>query len=659
MPVLANSSWRPSHGREPFRSQQIVSVTNILNCRLSDNPPNADAPDVKYDLEYVYGYRCADSRQNVYLNDDGNAVYMTAALGVILDIGSNTQKFFGGGQVENTSKQTANDNNSHTNDIMAISISDDRKTMCSGQVGSSPVGFTWCPSAGTKIQRFKLKKGARGVNAISMSNDSKYVCCVDLSNDHNVLIFEAANGNLAWSNKGDTNKIFDCAWSQKAGDYTVCTAGSKHLKFWQPFAEGKKERKGIYGQAGSQTSHACCTWDDQGIAYSGGCNAQIYVWDGQNLKSTHGIHKSGFICTIRWSGGKLMSGGKDGQVIITDTATMTATHAHDFGGLVRAVDHHNGKAVVGLRSGQIYEWDMAEGKKVIMESHNEGEVWGVCSIDDNQIGTSADDNQVKIWDISKRQCVQTGIVSTRQAKSKKGGASTLSNLPASQCSRALAYNPNSGDIAVAHNDGAVSIRSASDVGSIKKELTESDEWIEVMEYSPDGTKLAVGSHDNNIYIYDANSYDLIGTCKAHKSFITAVDWAKDSSFIRSVCGAYELLFFKGDDFSQDPSGATNTKDTDWATGHVKFSWHVNGIFPSGEDGSHINYVDISKDGNLIAAGDDFGLVQIFRNPCLFGHKPVSLRGHSEHVVKVMFHSNDTYLISIGGYDQTVMQWKKA
>ena len=74
-----------------------------------DNPPNASAPDVRYTLEYVYGYRSADSRQNVYFNQSGQAVYMTAALGVILDTASNTQKFFGGGMVENTAKNVAND----------------------------------------------------------------------------------------------------------------------------------------------------------------------------------------------------------------------------------------------------------------------------------------------------------------------------------------------------------------------------------------------------------------------------------------------------------------------------------------------------------------------------------------------------------------------
>jgi len=61
------------------------------------NPVNKDAPDCKYELEYVYGYRSADSRQNCYFNCKNQATYMTAAVGVILDPETNTQCFFGGG----------------------------------------------------------------------------------------------------------------------------------------------------------------------------------------------------------------------------------------------------------------------------------------------------------------------------------------------------------------------------------------------------------------------------------------------------------------------------------------------------------------------------------------------------------------------------------
>jgi len=52
---------------------------------LNHPPPNPSPPDCNFTLQWVYGYRCEDSRQNVYLNPNGEAVYMTAALGVILD----------------------------------------------------------------------------------------------------------------------------------------------------------------------------------------------------------------------------------------------------------------------------------------------------------------------------------------------------------------------------------------------------------------------------------------------------------------------------------------------------------------------------------------------------------------------------------------------
>jgi WD40 repeat protein len=180
-----------------------------------------------------------------------------------------------------------------------------------------------------------------------------------------------------------------------------------------------------------------------------------------------------------------------------------------------------------------------------------------------------------------------------------------------------------------------------------------------MQYSPCGNWLAVGSHDNNIYIF--NSY---ASCeyvlKGHNSFIVNLDWSADSRYIRSNCGAHEILYWSWGDngFAQDKNGRSNTKGTDWATKHTKFGWCVDGIFPPGTDGTHVNGVSGSHDGSLIVTGDDFGLVNIFRDPCRNGSKPLSLRGHSEHVVRVDFSPDDSYIFSVGGYDQTLMQWKR-
>jgi WD40 repeat protein len=118
-------------------------------------------------------------------------------------------------------------------------------------------------------------------------------------------------------------------------------------------------------------------------------------------------------------------------------------------------------------------------------------------------------------------------------------------------------------LAVATNTGIVTIREidwakvdAREKGSldniIKKGLfkdLKKAEWIEAMVYSPDGETLAVGSHDNNIYLLDTKKYDdkkatgAKAILKGHSSFITSIDWDIESKYIRSNCGAYELLFF--------------------------------------------------------------------------------------------------------------------
>ena len=46
---------------------------------------------------------------------------------------------------------------------------------------------------------------------------------------------------------------------------------------------------------------------------------------------------------------------------------------------------------------------------------------------------------------------------------------------------------------------------------------------------------------------------------------------------------------------------------------------MNGIFPI-PDGSHVNGVDRSKSKKIIASGDDWGLVNIYRNPVGQGAK---------------------------------------
>ena len=377
-------------------------------------------------------------------------------------------------------------------------------------------------------------------------------------------MFDVASGAGKGSTPGDTNKIFDIAFSAQPGDSTFVTVGQKHIKFWD--ANTLESKRGIFGSNGEQTSFSCAAFDDQGNAYTGGANGLIYVWSGNTLKTTVKASEGGFVGAMRWVDGKLYSGAKDGKVRIWNTAggDLVEEGQVDFEGvLIRAIDVYNGKMLVGVRNGFIYEVDLAtQTKTTIMESHSDGEVWGLSVVNNDQVITSGDDNKIKLWSVSKRKCEATGRICDEDRKVKRGGASTLSTFSDSKCSRALAYNSSNGHIAVGHNDGTLTIRAAPDqLDNIVAQTNDAKEWIEDMEYSPDGSKLAVGSHDNKIYVYSVPDYSLLGVCKKHNSFITSVDWSLDGSYIRSVCGAYELLFFDGNSFSQDPNGASNTKGT--------------------------------------------------------------------------------------------------
>jgi len=190
---------------------------------------------------------------------------------------------------------------------------------------------------------------------------------------------------------------------------------------------------------------------------------------------------------------------------------------------------------------------------------------------------------------------------------------------------------------VCSNLGKVSIRDFSDLDKKIASLKESAEWCEVARYSPCEKFLATGSHDNNVYVYtvsDDGKYTLYKTFSKHSSFITALDWSADSTYIRSQCGAYEKLYFDVVNKTQDSAGLSNTKDKEWATSTLKLGWDVQGIHPASEDGSHVNGVNRSPDGNLLVATDDWGLVNVYNYPvCDYSHQPASYSGHSEHVVR--------------------------
>lgn len=126
----------------------------------------------------------------------------------------------------------------------------------------------------------------------------------------------------------------------------------------------------------------------------------------------------------------------------------------------------------------------------------------------------------------------------------------------------------------------------------------------------------------------------------------------------SNCTSYEILFFDVAAGKQNTAGASQLKDEVWSTWTCTLGWPVQGIFPPCADGSDINSCHRSPDGTILATGDDFGMVKLFRYPCPVEKASFnSYCGHSSHVTNVRFIPKVPYLISTGGEDKSIFQWK--
>lgn len=200
--------------------------------------------------------------------------------------------------------------------------------------------------------------------------------------------------------------------------YSVAPA---NIKFWDTskIENGTVKSKGAtFGSVEKNgTGVVCVTHSTDGVAYLGGANGKIYKFSGGQATKGYPIHK-GVVHCIKYIqdclNGKegLLSGGSDNRVFISDPQTMAEIQQVIIAeGIPRSVDFSK-YLLIGLRTGSIIEYDLTAGhKETIMHSHHDGEIWGLCVLDDHgKYITSCDDNKILMYDMQTRKCVQKGQV---------------------------------------------------------------------------------------------------------------------------------------------------------------------------------------------------------------------------------------------------------
>eukprot|EP00949_MAST-11_sp_MAST-11-sp1_P004136 g4136.t1 len=298
--------------------------------------------------------------------------------------------------------------------------------------------------------------------------------------------------------------------------------------------------------------------------------------------------------------------------------------------------------------GDIWAIDSRTGKATRKAASHFGPVYGVAAhpTRPNRFATSGEDGLACVWDAGTHKLV----------------ASLALPAPARSC----AWAPDGLRLAIGFvNGGFTILRFQKATGHRPAALIidhmgqDRVEIIDDIKFSPDGQWLAVASHDNLIDLYNTReNYTKVATCKGHTSYITHIDFSKDSTVLRSNCGAYEIIYWNVPSGKPILSSTDRVEaDTAWASCNCVLGFGVMGIWPEYSDGTDVNSVDKSSDGHLLVTGDDFGGVKLFNAPCVVQHAPARrYAAHSSHVSGTRFLMGSEKVISVGGWDRAVMMW---
>ncbi|XP_059376519.1 echinoderm microtubule-associated protein-like 1 isoform X1 [Carassius carassius] len=599
----------------------------------------ADLPPKKLKLDWVYGYRGRDCRSNLYLLPTGETVYFIASVVVLYNVDEQLQRHYTG----------------HTDDIKCLAVHPDKITIATGQVaGTSSDGKLLAPHVrvwdSVSLNTLHILGAGFFDRALvclsfSKSNGGSWLCVVDDSNDHILSVWDWQREERLAEVKCSNESVFVADFHPTDANIIV-TCGKSHLYFWSLEKGCLVKKQGLFEKQEKPKFVLCVTFSENGDAITGDSSGNILVWGkGYNRISLaiQGAHEASVFALCMLRNGTLVSGGKDRKLVSWDEnyQKIQTVEVPELYGPIRTVAEGRGQTVlIGTTKNYVLQGNL-DGEFIPITQGHTDELWGLTVHPvKHQFLTCGHDKHVCMWDSASHQPIWTKTLedATQSAGFHPSGATVAIGT---QTGRWLVLDTESKDLVTVHTDG--------------------NEQLSVMRFSPDGNFLAIGSHDNYIYIYavaeNGKKYSRVGKCSGHSSFITHLDWSVDSQYLVSNSGDYEILYWIPSVCKQVVSVET-TRDIEWATFTCTLGFHVFGLWPDGSDGTDINAVCSSNAKRLLVTGDDFGKVHLFSFPCCQSRAPSHIYcGHSSHVTNVNFLHDDSHLISTGGKDMSVMQWR--
>ncbi|XP_032063175.1 echinoderm microtubule-associated protein-like 3 [Aythya fuligula] len=610
----------------------------------------AELPPERLQLDWVYGYRGRDSRSNLHVLASGELVYFIACVVVLLHVPLRRQRHY----------------LRHSDCVRCLAVHPDRLRVATGQAAGvdkdgkplQPVVHIWDSATLLTLQQIGLGSFERGVGSLAFSTADlgAHLCVVDDSNEHMMSVWDCARGTKLAEVKSTNESVLSVEFNpQDSG--SIITSGKSHVYFWTWSGAALTKKQGIFGKYKKPKFIQCFVFDAAGDVLTGDSEGNILTWTraagpaGKGGKETYQIgqqrraHEGSIFALCRRRDGTVLSGGgKDRRVLSWSPELLLLQEAElpERFGAVRTIAEGPGEELlVGTTRNALLRGTLADGFTPIVQGHTD-EVWGLATHPSRCLFlTCGHDRQLCLWDGQEHALAwslaleDTGLC----ADFHPGGQVVVVGL---LTGRWLVLDTETQQPLAGGSDG--------------------NEQLSVVRFSPDGSFLAIGSHDNVIYIYSVaeggRKYTRFGRCTGHSSFITHLDWSKDGHFVMSNSGDYEILYWDVAGGCKLLRNRFESRDREWASYTCVLGFHVFGVWPDGSDGTDINSLCRSHHERLVAVADDFCKVHLFQYPCARPKAPSHVYGgHGSHVTNVRFTHDDGHLVSLGGKDTGVFQWR--
>jgi len=634
-------------------------------------------PEAELDLEFVYGYSgLTNTAPNLFYTASGAVVYYTAGIGIVYDKETHTQRFFRG----------------HDDDIKSLALLSAevegypaRTLVATGQVtptGGGPYVCVWDSRApeDAPVARLDFDGGFRGIIALAFSPDGSKLVTVASDNQHTVTVWDWREGLPVGGGKGangEPPQVYGVAWDEYAegGGERFLTYGVKHVKMWS-YSKDTEEYACSNCAFGKHTMQnvVSAMFLPGGAFVTGHPSGEVYVWHGGKCVSTVATHAKGPVVVtpdgtqthggvrclrMRADGSTLLTGGADGFVRSWDVsdghlsvnrrlsewelveAGAPSSSAHPPA--VRGLDCRPGDTQFIAGTSKCDVWEVDDKPSALIHGHA-ADLYYVAwhPLKPNVFASACESSKLSVWDASARELVLSASV----------------GFHARVCTFSTGAMEEDGahHLAVGGKSGKLRVLHEETLAPISELIKDAGSAISDLRYSPDSTMLAAASHDQFIDVYAANrGYAHIARCRGHSATVTHLDWSRDSSVLQSNCAGYEILYWDaraGKQFTQ------NQRDTEWASWTCVLGFPTLGIWPDGSDGTDVNAVDASASREVLATSDDSGKVKLFAYPCVVEDAPFrEYGGHSSHVMCVRFACDDSRLVSAGGKDRAIFQFR--